>query len=122
VVDQVELLARCKRACGSIDFAGELAVCRIEFIFPELIGQSVDVKRKKTIGREREIWIGRTILNWGRMKLTTGSSAPLSMKTTTRLPDSIISPSVGQSSRDITGRGGTYAICVKPSMNKSTSN
>jgi hypothetical protein len=57
VVDQAELLARCKRTCGSIDFAGELGICRIEFIFPELIGKRVNVRRTKTIHREKEIWV-----------------------------------------------------------------
>ena len=41
-------------------------------------------------------------------------SAPLSRNTTTRFPEAIISPSVGQSPRDMTGWGGTYVRFVIP--------
>ena len=36
VVDQVELLTRCERASGSVNFTGELVVCRVVFVFPKL--------------------------------------------------------------------------------------
>jgi hypothetical protein len=36
VVDQAELLGRCEGPSGSVDFAAELGVCWIVFVFPEL--------------------------------------------------------------------------------------
>ena len=44
-------------------------------------------------------------------------SAPLSRNTTTRFPEAIISPNVGQSPRDMTGWGGTYVRFVIPGLN-----
>jgi hypothetical protein len=47
VVDQVELLAGCERACGSVDFTRELAIRRIVFVFPKLSDwESADVRRR----------------------------------------------------------------------------
>lgn len=36
VVDQVELLPRRERACGTVDLARELVVGRVEFVLPYL--------------------------------------------------------------------------------------
>jgi len=114
VVHQIELLAWSKRTSGSINLAWPFRIGGIIRVFPDLTVHDEDghfQSFKTTI---------RTIWNWGKMNAEDGSvlfSAPLSRNTTTRFPEVIISPKVGQSSRDMTGWGGTYVRFVIPGLN-----
>jgi hypothetical protein len=101
LVYQVELLGRGKRTRSAVDFAWEFTVSGIVFIFPHLkkIGCNSSVKGI-AVRRRNSV---HTMVNCGSRYGGTDdpSSAPLSMKTTRRLPESNISLSVGQSSRII---------------------
>jgi hypothetical protein len=114
VVDHEHVVLGRERAADAVHLAREGRVCNGEGRLPNLVMHMREF-------RHSGVYEVRTIWNSGMRYGTAPLSAPESMKTTTRFPESIIDPSVGHSLclTGVPGVGGTKANWSTPEFSNA---